>query len=343
MTKQFEADRPADRTLRARPSRLGPTPPIDTALKETNGWLHPQQLFVDLFLPGLELQRAIEQGDHAAIWRHYRTCADPTGFLDWLGNLVGIYEDVRPHMRDPQRTTTFRHSLIAAPAILMPAMWNVSPPPRHDSGAASEVGKRIQAWLGKRQDTAIVTPAIRYEDVCRWSPLTQREYLLALDYATPKRRAPLLGAIAPLDARMPQLVFLVGRAQRWLAFPELPEARSTEDAQLREHIAGHLAYTTHRPVTPQDVRVPALFVQAVLDGLQMWIASVAALDLARSWQLHPVQDDVVLLELSCADAQMANQILPIRLHQIGLHGLDLLMEQLTREIGPASASAEQSH
>jgi hypothetical protein len=316
---------------------------IDTSLVQTGRWLHPARVFLDLKMPHLDLARAITRADHEAIWQLYQQVPDQAQYLDWLADLAGNRSQDYPHRRDPSRMSTWRQTMIAAPIVVCPDHWKVSPPPQTDRAAAASLLLPIQAWLGQGQEAGLVAPLVPYADLCRWSPLTQQEYLADMAKSSHAGPAPWLNVAPQLSPELPQLSFLVGSAQRWLACPQLPQPGSRGELNLRERLAASAAYMLHHPVQALEVRAPMIFHQGVLEGLLAWLTALADHCAFRSWQLHPAQHDLVWLELTGTDMQQAAQIIPLRRHQIGLHGLDLIVEQLHREIGPAAASASLAH
>jgi hypothetical protein len=316
---------------------------IDTSFVQTGRWLHPARVFLDLKMPHLEMVRAINRGDHEAIWRLYQQAPDQEQYLDWLANLVGNRNQNYPHRRDPSRMTTWHQSLIAAPIVVCPDRWKVPPPPQVDRPATASLLGPVQAWLGQGQEAGLMTPLIPYADLCRWSPLTQQEYLADMAKSSHAGPAPWLDVAPQLNPEMPQLSFLVGSAQRWLAQPQLPQPGSSAELDLRERLAASAAYMLHRPVGTLDVRAPMIFQEAVLQGLLAWLTALAQHCAFRSWQLHPAGSDLVWLELTGPDPQQPAQAIPLRRHQLGLHGLDLIAEQLHREIGPAATSPLLAH
>jgi hypothetical protein len=64
------------------------------------------------------------------------------------------------------------------------------------------------------------------------------------------------------------------------------------------------------------------------------------------WQVSPESEDItqLLLHSSTGEHATATVSVPVRLHQVGLHGLDLLVAQLSEIAGKnAAPSAEVRH
>jgi hypothetical protein len=336
----LQSDIPAPATLRTAPSQAnsgcGGTPHVSR-------WTGPEVVFIDLELPHLAIARALDQADDAGIWSECRRSRNQGMYLEWLGSLAGSYSYEHPHARDPSRRTTSHLMLVAVP-YLLPVSDTPVPVPDPDRKTAAAMVQCLQAWIGYQQHATVMLEPASYQELCRWSPVTQRERLQLLARRKPVSVAPWSPTEVKLPQGFPTLSFLVGGVSRWLAHPELPEAglAGSREWQLRSQLAGHLAYLHQQPVQAHDLRLPAPFAAAVLEGLRMWVAEVARLQLARSWQMHVRQDDLVLLELGCAEEEQASVILPLRLHQIGPCGLELLMQDLQQEIGPATITERAS-
>lgn len=306
------------------------------------GWLRPESVFVDLEFPQLKIGRALENFDHARVWSEYRRDKDQAAYLDWLASLAGSCSWSHPHACDHSRLTTSYIELYAVP-YLLPSPGKQVPATSLERRGVWSMLQWLQAWMGHEQGVTALPESVPYAAICRWSPVTQREQLQVLARRRAPGAAPLLATGAMIPEGFPTLSFVVGGVKRWLAHPQLPApGRGSHDWLMLSHLAAHLEYMHRLPVNANDVRLPAPFAPAVLEGLRMWIAEVARMQLARSWQVHVRQDDVVLLEIVCSDEETPAAIVPLRLHQIGIPGLELLMLDLQREIGPAVVTERAS-
>lgn len=302
-----------------------------------NDWTQPERVFIDLELPQLTIGRALATFDDARLWSEYRRAKDPEMYLDWLGNLAGSDSWECPHPRDRSRQTTSHLMLFAVPYLLPPSGNQVPAVLAADRDGAWSMLHCIRGWVGHQQHATMLLSPVPYEEICRWSPVTQRERLQLLGGRKATSAAPWLTTEARIPREFPMLSFVVGGVQRWFAHPELPAPglAGSRDWQMLSQLAAHLAYLHRRGVQTNDVRLPSPFSPAVLEGIRMWVAELGRLQLARSWQVHVRRDDLVLLEIECRDEEAPAVMLPLRLHQIGPTGLELLMLDLQREIGPA--------
>lgn len=290
-------------------------------------------------LSHLQLARALDCGDDAAIWRCHADARDPELCLDWLAALAATVTRTVVHPRDPKRTTDWHCSLVALPFIVPNAASAGAAQSRGDISLAQTVLALWRDCIGTSQDVAVMAGATAYVDICRWSPVTQRDCLAALARQPVSRPASWLGIEAALPASFPQLHFLVGSVARWLAFPELPDACTSGPRLwvLQNRLAGYLGCHFGVNIAPMNVGVPALFSQAVSAGLSMWIHELARTELVAGWSAEPAGADTICVELRPADVGAGPARIPVRRHQLGRGGVELLLLQLAGLFGAPEA------
>lgn len=299
---------------------------------------------VDLRVPLEELSAAVEIGDDLSIWRLYRRSMDPDLFLDWLGNLISNTTSVTKHPRDPRRNTELRHALFMVPVILASPWTRDTATPTEEVGIAQAMRSDLQAWWGAGTSVSLHSTLIPYRDLCRWSPSTAHRLLLALArQPAAQGKLPPLVALTPTEG-LPDLVFVAGCAHRWLAFPELPAPRPQEDHWLRERIAGNVGFLAGTRLAAGAVGQPDYFCESVRDGAVAWLKTLVNELEVTGWQVSPESEDITQLLLHSTSGEHATLSVPVRLHQVGLHGLDLLVAQLSETAGKnAAPSAEVRH
>src|SRR6185369_6122157 len=313
-----------------------PAPAVPAGYGNPNGgWIKPDQIFLDLDLSYLKIARALNQSDDTAVWDQLRESHDPRRYLDSLTSLAGSYSIDLKHFRDPTRQATRHTALISIPFLMPPERWSVEQPTAPDRAAAAEIFRLLRDWVGDQQQVCVVTACTPYSQVSRWSPVTQREYLQVLAREAPKPSVPWLSPLADVPSDFPQLAFMHAGLARWFGFPQLPEpdVRAEKDWRLRCQLAAHLAYLCHRPVQPQDVLLPSNFAEAVLEGVRLWLADVLRRRLICAWEVHVADRDLVTLELRRRQQDEPTVMLPLRLHQIGWTGMDLLMTDIKQGLG----------
>lgn len=300
-------------------------------------WRIADQVVLDLELPHLNVQAAIQARDESSIWRAYHASHDQGAWLDGLATCVGSHAFERPHFRDPSRTTPWHHVLIAWP-VLLPAQGHAMPRGGSDDGmVARGLLDKLHAWLDYRYEARLVACVTGYDELCRWSPISQRECLQLLARQTHAWRAALRPDTARLPPDWPRLAFVIGSVAEWIVQPQFPTAGDSpsKDWELQLQTAARTGYAQRCRVAAEHVGVPATFAAAVLDGLRGWLGEVARLELVRSWRIEPGRDDMVWLKFGGGGEELPAAAVPLRLHQIGQAGLHLLAVDLFERLGPA--------
>lgn len=281
----------------------------------------------------LALSNALEVCDEPAIWRQYRQAPDKGLFLDRLSYLAGRCSIEQRHRRS--ESTLWHHALFAVPFLLPPEGWPDVRSVSIDQKTASAVCAQLQAWLGYKQPVRVLGEAVKYESLCNWSPLLQREYLQALAWFRTSCARPAEPLRADLPPDWPQLAFVIGSVQRWNCPPELARSARNTDSEweLRARLAVHFDYTHQRPMNGTHVLAPLFFPEAVLAGLQLWIGDLCRRGLVSGWDVHIYIEDYVVLELTHAGDEAAKTSLPIRLHHMGSRGFEKLLHGLEKNAG----------
>jgi hypothetical protein len=307
-----------------------------TKVSLDSGWSGHDQVNIDLDIDHLALAHALDRSEDAVIWVQYRRARDSDRYVHWLASLAGTYSVERAPPHDASRKATYQYALISIAFLLPPDKGAGDSPTGPDLDVVAGILGHLRAWVDDPQKVSVVSACTPYLELSRWSPVTQREYLRALAKAPAGRCAPWLGPIGRVPEKFPQLAFMHGSVSRWIKFPELPKPgfRGERNWQLRCGLAAHLAYASHRPVQPHEVLLPSFFADAVLEDVRMWIGEVVRRQLVNAWQVHPGENDLVTLELNPSDGDTPTVMLPLRLHQVGWAGLDLILADLMKEMGP---------
>lgn len=299
-------------------------------------WTPFEQVVLDLDLPHISIARALERSDDPAIWREYARARDEDGFLDCLAMLAGSHTTEQPHFRDPARSTQWRHMLVAVPFLLPASAQPLAPASRADRGGAAELVGDLQRWAGCQQEARTMLGCVNYAELCRWSPVTQREHLQLLAGQRRGPSVPREPLAVEVPSGFPQLAFAVASVRCWNAPPHLPDPLDASSAaawELRSRMAACLSYANQCQVRAQQVLLPARLHDAVLAGLRLWVGELAAQHLVRAWDVQPGAKDVMHLQLAgCVDEGCRGQ-LAVRGHQVGRGGLSTLMADLELHFG----------
>lgn len=322
---------PPTRTSIAADESRTPTPAISSEIE--NGGVEARE--TEPAAADAELVKALEKCDEAAIWKQYRDVSDKDRFLGSLGSLAGRYSTQQKHRHSS--STLRHHALFAVPFVLPARAWPCSQPPAGSDKAVAALCALLQKWLGYQQPVRVLGQSIRYEDLCNWSPLLQREYLQALEWRRSSCSRPAVRLAANLPDDWPRLAFVVGGVQKWKCLPQLTAAEVSDgEWQLRERLAAHLGYIHQRDVIAGQVLAPLFFPQAVLAGLKLWIGELFECGHVDRWDLHLHLEDYVVLELMRPGADAEKTLLPIRLHHLGVGGYLALSAGIAAVAGPPS-------
>jgi hypothetical protein len=289
-------------------------------------------------MPHLLLSRALDCGDEDAIWRCLADAREPELCSDWLAALAGTVTRHSAHLKYPSRTTHWSCSLIATPFLI----WQTPPLAAQPCASGAELAGAFfdewRSWIGAPQQVAVLGEIVPYSEVCHWSPVTQRECLATLARQPIARPTPRLPPMARVPDTFPQLNFVVGSVSRWLAFAALPplDAPGLRLWELRTRLAAHLSYHYGQGIQPLDVDAPALFAEAVASGLRMWLHELARRELVGSWRIEPAGKDIVLLDLMPATGDPQAVRIPLRGHQLGRGGIDLMLLEVQQLFGRSS-------
>lgn len=275
--------------------------------------------------PLLNLIQALERRDEDRVWDLYRVARDRPQFLDWLANWCGMRVATRRVPGQLQQPGTWVHVLFAVPIVAGPSSV-------FSKDACPALAEAIRTWFGEGHEVILTCGLSKYTSVARWSPLTQKERIAELcgtPFAEPAKWIPNLEVV---DADLPAFDLVLGTVGTRAGAPEFPEGgHGLKDRLLQQEIA---FATLGRCAAELDDHVGrvAPFADAIQAGLSLWIDSVARSEIVRTWSIEPLGLDVLVLDFHGVEDQCWR--LPVRLHQIGLHGVDLLVEQLARKFGP---------
>jgi hypothetical protein len=303
-------------------------------------WAVADQVVLDLEFPHLDVQAAIRAQDESLLWRAWRGSRDQQLWLEGLAASVGSHVIERPHFRDASRTTPWHHVLIAWPVIVPAPSLVRAAAGSDDRKTTGGLLDKLQWWLGYRHEARLLAGVTEYAQMCRLSPLWQRECLQILGGQTPGWRAPLRADGLRVPAAFPRLAFVVGSVNEWIVAPQIgcPDSEQ-RDWPLQLETAARVGYMHGCQIAAATVGVPADIAHAVLAGLRAWMRELVNERLVRGWQLEFGFDDTVVLQLQAAHEDTACALIPVRLHQVGTEGLQVLMDDLQQLLGPAQAAS----
>lgn len=284
------------------------------------------QYFVDL--PDFDkIHQAIEAKDEASLWQQLGASSDPAVFMDWIGNAAtGLVREIG-HPRDKRRVVREHHNLFVLPVVVSPEAADSDYDDADRRRIFDTVRESVQAWFGGgTTEVRIYSALFDYAELNCWTPCqvyARVEELAGMVRRRTARQARRL-RLAP---GTPRLLFVVGSAQRTFGSPEFPEENFLKDTQLTSKVQGCLSLLSQSADSVLSVGLPEMFTDGVRNGLAQFIDLLCDGGALSSWSLVPVEIDAVDLVLNAIEPGDSCQ-LPVRLHHIGFHGLDLLVQRL---------------
>jgi len=292
--------------------------------------------YVDVPVAPAQLSEAVEAFDDNRIWSLYRQAPNREVFLDWLGNLASSTSCEIRHARNPLRNVIERHALFVVPLI---TKGGVSlPESDHEDNRLllNPMRQQLEGWFGPGMKIGMYGCVFDYAEISTWSPAQLHALVVKLaDKVTPLLRPSTSGVHLPRQA--PRLGFLVGSMQQAFGFPEPPLKSPVQQMALREVLRAQLVLWTGVQSSVVQVGLPDFFSDGVQWGLLEWLELLAQEFPLHSWIAEPRHEDTVVLQMRCEDEDDGSISLPVRLHQIGPHALDLVFEQMARSGGKLMA------
>lgn len=282
--------------------------------------------------PLLNLIHALERRDEDRVWNLYRVSRDQPLFLDWLANWSGMQVSTRKDPCHEMQVSTWVHVLFAVPIVRDPGSVG------SDDGFTG-LPDSLQKWFGAGHEVHLLGNASKYASVARWSPLTQKEHLAGMCGTPFAENARWTRELTVLDRDLPSLTFLLGTVGTRAGAPEFPEAGYDPCDRLLQQEIGFRTLGRGDMELDDHIGRVAPFADAVQAGLLLWIDALARAQVVQGWNIEPIEMDVLLLQLSGVEGQSWQ--LPLRSHQIGLHGIDLLVARLAMHFGPPVKGAAQ--
>ena len=290
---------------------------------------------VDLPIDLARLHAAIDASDDEIVWGLYRQCRSPEIFMDWVGNIASSLVTRIRHPKDNSRAINEHHSLLVIPVLLSATAWMPALDDRSTQELTKEAARLTRNWLSPDTSAVMFGRLFDYGELCAWSPAGVRERLAELaKVSTP--RSVLAEESLRLPANAPRLQFLVASAQRLFGYPEI-DHELTGAACFDQRMSACLNLWLGSPNAVAHVGFPEMFTDGVRTGLCEWVRVLIQDFYPEGWSIDPINVDTTLFNLHCGDEVMQ---IPVRLHQVGFQGLDLVVsEAISAGLVPEKSSA----
>jgi hypothetical protein len=285
-------------------SRISECPPCPTPAREI--WQ-------------IELDDAIRRHDENSMWALVARQADQFAAQEAMATLVS-----RLAYRINSRTRFCEMFLLP---IIGPAGCEVIGSDAAWKAASFAVGDALDRWR-PRMATKTVFHGVRpFDFVSAWSPAVLRSHLYRTVPGNDQGSVTSLTEESTLPDESPRLGFLCMVLTSELGWP-VCSTGTLADLRLRRVVAFALQEALHQPApivfSPDRVQF------AFVDGVCRWLSELDSVSKLRGWSATPVASsvDVVKVTLHLESDQVPMTQFTLRRHQIGLRGLNEVLQRL---------------
>lgn len=274
-----------------------------------------------------ELDRAVSHTDEDAIWRIMDAQAQNEEAHEALANMVS------------RMAYQYRGIPVYSEIFMMPVMAEPGCSIMGIDAAWKAAGERIKESLGEwfnKGYRVIVFNGIQPMDwVTTWTPAVLRNHLVTMIPNSGPVRPEFETETVRLPEGAPRLGFVMIGLTRNRAWPELPGADSLRDNRFKDVIRYSLQLSAQTPpgyrVAPPTVLTPERVQYAVTDGISLWINRLHETVGIEGWMILPSRfsRDVVKVTLKLSDKEVVYTQFTLRLHQIGMQGLNEIVAMLS--------------
>ena len=270
---------------------------------------------------------ALNRKDDAMLWAAAKRSSSTAMFFEQLRNQVGFTTYSTGGRKGSPKHLQHHSALIAMPMVLPAKAAGLVNNGQALDSAMTSVLRRLKDWFENRVEISVFNAPIPYEEVCIWTPSVALEKLEQLS----ARKEPTLALPQDADFRLPpeapRLAFFIAAAQQPLKYPELPPINHQADWRLTSHVSALL--DLHTPTAGSEhieVLTPDFACEAFAEGLLAWVAALHRECGIVRWDATPVDQDLVVLQVSFGDQEGEASEIPLRAHQVGLEGMKRIVD-----------------
>lgn len=268
---------------------------------------------------------ALERRDDQSLWEAAKRAPSHVGFFEQLRNQVGFttYTTGREGAR---RSVAHHCAMLMVPVILPAGYATLRGNPSVTVPIVKQMVRWMGGWLQHKAEISFFNAPISYEEICIWTPSTMRE---KLEHLAVKKEPTL--ALPPdfnfyLPAEAPSLAFFVAAAQQPLDYPALPVLNPAADLALVSMISGAIQVAADgSTMLPVETLVPNYASEAMEAGILRWLSVIDAEFGIGRWDVQPVNQDLVVLQLEVGERPGHTSPIPLRAHQLGLPGIERII------------------
>jgi len=270
---------------------------------------------------GIDVDRAILEGDDASLWRVISAAPDQDAAMQELADRI-------PRLIYNHRGQVHLSELFLVPVLATGAAAQLFADKGAWRSAANCIEDTCRSWFGRTPARLKLFPYVRpYDWLGTWRPSVLRSHLLATVPGQQLPRADFLTEVIDLPEAAPRLGFLALVLTTRAGWLNLPEVDATQDARFKLVVSSALQAQAEHPLTtltPERVQF------AVSDGLCRWLQELHAVVPIEGWMvtLQPTAPDVVRVTLRLDDKAVPFSQFTMRNHQLGTFGIAEVIEKL---------------
>lgn len=205
--------------------------------------------------------------------------------------------------------------------------------------ARETIKTALNNWFGKKTRLVIFEGILPMDWITTWHPRVIRQHLNRLVPESERQASEFVATEVELPDSAPRLGFVLIACQRQKSWPEIPELNSLMDKRLKDVIrfAMQMAASPNEPVyanmqqpSAQNfadapiVLTPERVQFAITDGIALWLMKLNESSQILGWTVSQsmTASDVVKFTLHLDDAVVRLTQFTVRMHQIGMQGLN---------------------
>lgn len=276
---------------------------------------------------------ALERRDDASLWKAAKAAPSQAEFFEQLRDQVTTttYEAGKPGAGKRGEKLRYHCCLTMVPVVLPHGSRGIIDDSKALKPAVQQLRAWLQEWFDHRVEVSIFNLVVGYAEVCVWSPSMMREKLDRLAV----QKEPTLALPPDFEFNLPEgapaLGFLVGAIHRPLEWPRVPEADFDEDARFSTRVSGALQVCSQQACLQAPIVSPPDHAgEALVCGITTWLEEIHRSHGIGRWDLQPVDQDLVVLQLEVGDEATRTSPIPLRAHQIGLDGIERIVAVAAR-------------
>lgn len=209
----------------------------------------------------------------------------------------------------------------------------------------------LRSWFSKEVGFTLFEGILPMDWITTWRPKILRDHLNRMLPGSAHLSAEFLTENIDLPDHAPKLGFVTMACSSMRGWPEVPEVNASMDKRLKDVVRHALQISVMTPssmMAPVPTVLPPERLQfSITDGISLWLMKLHEAVGIASWTVMPsiANPDVVKITLRLNDEKVPLTQFAVRLHQIGLQGLNDIMSVLTNTAPhmevPADMTQEQ--